>query len=181
MKLTKKQDLELTLIDFKSLVEQAWNKEVNRDIHSFGADNYTLWICRYTNMGITVSCIAGEPTLYWFDKRTSPVELRGIMSQYPQTDYFVLRCGGKRPRWKIIQASKHSVEPKKPVLADMTPDQVKAAVLAGKKVHWMNDLYTVAFRNNEWMLDCDSSDSTWGFIKSNGTFANHDGKNFFIA
>jgi hypothetical protein len=106
MKITKKQELELTLIDFKSLVEQAWNKEVERDINSFGADHYTLWLGRYNVGGISVSCIAGEPTRYWFDKRISPVELRGIMRQHHDTQYFILRFGSKRPRWVILDATK---------------------------------------------------------------------------
>jgi hypothetical protein len=180
MKLTKKQELELVLLDCKRLIE-----DVVTEADGFGNEShdYTLWACRYTynSPGIEVSCVAGEPTRYWFDKRISPVELRGIMRQFPETEYFVLRCGGKRPQWKIIEASKHSVEPEKPVLISMTPEQVKEAVLAGKTVHWFNDLYTVAFRNNEWSLDCDSSDSTWGLFKDTGVFANHDGKNFFVA
>jgi len=104
MKITKKQELELALLDFKPLVEQAWDKEVERDINSFGADHYTLWIGRYTAGGIEVSCVAGEPTRYWFDKRISPAELRGILLTEYETQYFILRFGSKRPRHVILDA-----------------------------------------------------------------------------
>ena len=63
----------------------------------------------------------------------------------------------------------------------MTPEQIKAAVLAGKTVHWMSSLYVIAFRFDRWFLDCDSSDSTWGLFKADGTFANSEAKDFFVA
>jgi hypothetical protein len=177
MKLTKKQELALSLLDFKSVIEEC----VAADTSKFDAWTHTIWTCHYTYNGAYVACHGGETSRYWFDKRICASELRGMMKGNPKTEYFVFRRGAKRPQYTIIAAAKYAVEPEKPVLVDMTPSQVKDAVLAGKTVHWMSDLYTVAHRNNEWNLDCDSSESTWGLIKADGTFANHDGKNFFVA
>lgn len=178
MKLTKKQELALSLLDFKSVIEEC----VAADPSKFDAWTHTIWTCRYTYNGAEVVCHGGESNRYWFDKRINASELRGMMKVNPKAEYFVFRRGAKRPQYTIIAAAKYAVEPEKPVLVDMTPAQVKEAVLAGKTVHWMNDLYTVSNpRFNEWNLDCDSSESTWGLIKADGTFYNHDGKNFFIA
>jgi hypothetical protein len=178
MKITIKEENELVLLDCKRVIE-----DVVTDTDPFGKAiyPYTLWACKYTTNtpGIEVSCVAGEPTRYWFDNRITASELRGIKAQLPETQYFVLRCGNKRPRWTIIRADKYVAKQAK---AGLTPEQIKDAVLAGKTVHWMSDLYKVSFRFNEWNLDCDSSDSTWGLIKPDGTFYNnYQAKDFFVA
>ena len=189
MKLTIKEENELVLLDCKRVIEDLLNEAdpFGKAIHP-----YTLWACNYTAVpGIEVSCVAGEKNRYWFDGRITASELRGIKSQSPKIEYFVLRCGGKRPKWTIIPANKcvaksptpwKKLNSKAPAIKGLTPNQIKDAVLAGKTVHWMSDLYTVSFRHGEWNLDCDSSDSTWGLIKADGTFYNgYQAEDFFVA
>jgi hypothetical protein len=177
MKLTIKEENELVLLDCKRVIEDVLNEAdpFGKAIHA-----YTLWACNYTvkTPGIEVSCVAGEKNRYWFDGRITASELRGIKSQLPDTEYFVLRCGGKRPKWTIIPAKKYAA----PVAKGLTPKQIQDAVLAGKTVHWMSDLYTVSYHTDKWHLDCDSSDSTWGLIKPDGTFYNgYQAEDFFVA
>lgn len=103
MKLTKKQELALSLLDFKSIVEEC----VAADTAKFDAWTHTIWTCRYTYNGAEVVCHGGEPTRYWFDKRISASELRGCVKLDPTCEHIVLVRGAKRPQYTILDANKY--------------------------------------------------------------------------
>lgn len=64
----------------------------------------------------------------------------------------------------------------------MTPAQIRAAVRAGKTVHWKSELYVVGqWTADKFYIACDSSNSCWGLFKDDGTLANSNEADFYIA
>ena len=103
MKLTKKQELELALSEYKEcinikLMDPAFANEWA----------YSLWTCKWPyDAGMVITCHGGEPNRYWFDKRISASELRGSIQLHPDAEHIVLVRGGKRPQYTILDAKKY--------------------------------------------------------------------------
>jgi len=63
----------------------------------------------------------------------------------------------------------------------MTLEQIKAAVLAGKIVYWMNNGYTVAEDSTgQWFIVCTANDSAIGLTWQDGVTMNGKPEQFYI-
>jgi len=63
----------------------------------------------------------------------------------------------------------------------MNLEQIKAAVMAGKTVHWMNDGYVVAEDSlGQWFIVCISNDSAIGLTWLDGVTLNGKQDQFYI-
>ena len=106
-KMSKKKYLQYVLEALKESIEEtvAWNPEIENNW------THTIWLCKYPSyVCSSVSCEGGEPSRYWLDKRMSASEYAAILKGNPDVDYFVFRCGNKRPRYIIVEASKYAAK-----------------------------------------------------------------------
>lgn len=62
----------------------------------------------------------------------------------------------------------------------MTLEQIKNAVLAGKKVHWASDAYEVVHNGGQWLICCTHNDSCIGLTWRDGATMNGRPEQFFI-
>lgn len=63
----------------------------------------------------------------------------------------------------------------------MTLDEIKAAVLAGKKVHWANTAYRVIRDNiGQWLIVCDLNDHCIGLTWRDDVTVNGKPEQFFV-
>jgi hypothetical protein len=63
----------------------------------------------------------------------------------------------------------------------MTLDEIKAAVDAGRTVHWANTGYRVVkWRNGEYVVHCDMNEHCIGLTWKDGTTVNGTPEQFFI-
>ena len=64
----------------------------------------------------------------------------------------------------------------------MTLDQIKAAVDAGKTVHWANTGYQLIKDSvGQWLIHCTFNDCYWGLTHRDGKTMNGREDQFFIA
>ena len=64
----------------------------------------------------------------------------------------------------------------------MKLEQIKAAVLAGRTVHWKNGAYRVVHDSvGQWLIKCEFNGHCWGLTWANGTTMNGDESDFFVA
>ena len=106
-KMSKKKYLQYVLEALKESIEEtvAWNPEIENNW------THTIWLCKYPSyVCSSVSCDGGERSRYWLDKRMSASEYAAILKGNPDVDYFVFRCGNKRPRYIIVEASKYAAK-----------------------------------------------------------------------
>lgn len=63
----------------------------------------------------------------------------------------------------------------------MTLQEIKAAVRAGKVVHWSNSLYTVIVDSvGQWLIACDGGSNT-GLTHRDGVTLNGEPHEFYVA
>lgn len=106
-KMSKKKYLQYVLEALKESIEEtvAWNPEIENNW------THTIWLCKYPSyVCSSVACDGGERSRYWLDKRMSASEYTSILKGNPDVDYFVFRCGNKRPRYIIVEASKYAAK-----------------------------------------------------------------------
>lgn len=106
-KMSKKKYLQYVLEALKESIEEtvAWNPEIENNW------THTIWLCKYPSyVCSSVACDGGERSRYWLDKRMSASEYTAILKGNPDVDYFVFRCGNKRPRYIIVEASKYAAK-----------------------------------------------------------------------
>lgn len=106
-KMSKKKYLQYVLEALKESIEEtvAWNPEIENNW------THTIWLCKYPSyVCSSVACDGGERSRYWLDKRMSASEYAAILKGNPDVDYFVFRCGNKRPRYIIVEASKYAAK-----------------------------------------------------------------------
>lgn len=106
-KMSKKKYLQYVLEALKESIEEtvAWNPEIENNW------THTIWLCKYPSyVCSSVACDGGEHSRYWLDKRMSASEYTAILKGNPDVDYFVFRCGNKRPRYIIVEASKYAAK-----------------------------------------------------------------------
>lgn len=64
----------------------------------------------------------------------------------------------------------------------MELDEIKAAVAAGKTVHWKNTLYRVIQDGiGQWLIVCDANNHAIGLTWRDGKTLNGDPEDFFLA
>ncbi len=61
----------------------------------------------------------------------------------------------------------------------MTLDEIKAATLAGKLVHWSNDGYRVTHNKDQWLIVCDWNGHAIGLTWTDGTTLNGRPEEFY--
>ncbi len=68
------------------------------------------------------------------------------------------------------------------VVKTMTLEEIKAAVRAGKTVHWASEGYRVIWdkRALKWLIVCDKNQNTIALTWSDGTTLNGYGEEFFV-
>lgn len=106
-KMSKKKYLQYVLEALKESIEEtvAWNPEIENNW------THTIWLCKYPSyVCSSVACDGGERSRYWLDNRMSASEYAAILKGNPDVDYFVFRCGNKRPRYIIVEASKYAAK-----------------------------------------------------------------------
>ena len=62
----------------------------------------------------------------------------------------------------------------------MTLQEIKDAVLAGKKVHWMNELYDVVHAKDQWVTVCNRNGYTIGLTWQDGVTMNGSPEEFYV-
>lgn len=63
----------------------------------------------------------------------------------------------------------------------MTLEEIKSAVLAGKKVCWISSLYEVVQdRHGQWLTICSANRDAIGLTHQDGVTMNGDPEDFFI-
>lgn len=62
----------------------------------------------------------------------------------------------------------------------MTLNEIKAAVLAGKRVCWSNEAYEVVHTNGQWLIVCTHNDNAIGLTWMDGVTMNGKPEHFFI-
>ena len=64
----------------------------------------------------------------------------------------------------------------------MTLEEIKAAVRAGKTVHWSSEGYQVLYNDkaDQWIICCTKNDNCIGLTWTDGTTLNGYGEEFFI-
>lgn len=106
-KMSKNKYLQYVLESLKDSI--AHEISLNPDIEKNWT--HTIWLCKYPSYTCSkVACDGGEPSRYWLDKRMIASEYASILKGNPDVDYFVFRCGNKRPRYIIIEASKYAAK-----------------------------------------------------------------------
>ena len=64
----------------------------------------------------------------------------------------------------------------------MNLDEIKAAVLAGKTVHWATPVYTVICDSiGQWLIKCSFNGHCWGLTWRDGVTVNGKPEEFFVA
>ena len=63
----------------------------------------------------------------------------------------------------------------------MTLQEIKDAVLAGKKVHWMNEAYDVVHDSKgQWLIVCNINGYTIGLTWQDGVTMNGSPEEFYV-
>jgi len=104
-KMSKKKYNQYVLEALKDCIEHevSWNPEIENNW------THTIWLCKYPSYTCAeVACDGGESSRYWLDKRMSASEYYCMLKANPDVDYFVFRCGNKRPRYIIVEANKYA-------------------------------------------------------------------------
>ena len=64
----------------------------------------------------------------------------------------------------------------------MKLEEIKAAVLAGRTVHWKNGAYRVVHDSvGQWLIKCEFNGHCWGLTWANGVTMNGEESDFFLA
>lgn len=62
----------------------------------------------------------------------------------------------------------------------MKLQEIKNAVLSGKRVFWANKAYEVKFKHDQWYIFCSLNEHIIGLTWQDGTTLNGKEKDFFI-